>query len=216
MNKVQNLPQHETIAQKVGWTSYEIQMLGFEIATDLDNIKWTKIQSFLDIGCGYGNLIDYLRKHKIFTGRYTGIDIIDEFVQEAEKVYGDDLRNRFITGDFLNQSWQNQRYDVVCSIGALSVNQDQPAPCGKLSQQYAYNLIKSMIELANCAIIIFFPNYDKVTFEQMELNRDMALYKPIEIENMVSNLCGERVVKLDMQSYPTLNDPSTIIKVYLS
>ncbi|MFB2892840.1 class I SAM-dependent methyltransferase [Aerosakkonemataceae cyanobacterium BLCC-F50] len=216
ISEVGNLPENESTAKKVGWSSHEIQMLSFKIATDLDGIEWTKINSFLDIGCGYGNLIDYLRKHKYFTGTYTGIDIMSEFIQEAEKLYGNDLRNQFITGDFLEQNWPSQRYDVVCSIGALSVNQDQPSPCGKLSKEYAQNLIQSMLKLVNYAIILHFSNYDKVTLELIERNRDMAFYKLIDIKNMLSDLCGERLVNLDIQSYPDSTDARTIVKAYLN
>ena len=216
ISKATNLPENELTAKKVGWSSHEIQMLGYKIATDLDGIEWTKINSFLDIGCGYGNLIDYLRKHKHFLGTYTGIDIIAEFIQEAEKLYEDDLRNQFITGDFLDQNWPPQRYDVVCSIGALSVNQDQPSPCGKLSKEYAQNLIQSMLNLANYSIILHFSNYDNVTFELMEHNRNMAFYKPIKIKNMLSDFCGERLVNLDIQSYPNSTDARTIVKAYLN
>lgn len=216
ISKAENLPENELAAKKVGWSSPEIQMLSFQIATDLEGIKWTEIDSFLDIGCGYGKLIDYLRKHKNFPGRYTGIDIMSEFIQEAENLYVDDLRNQFITGDFLNQNWQGQRYDIVCSIGGLSVNYDQPNPCGKLSKEYAQNLIQSMINLANRAIILYFPNYDSVTIEQLERNPDMAFYKPIDIKKMLSDCCGERLANLDMQSYPNPTDVRTIVKAYLN
>ncbi len=216
IGKAENSPENESSAQKVGWKSQENQKLTFQIATELKGIEWIEINSFLDVGCGYGTLIDYLRKHLYFTGKYTGIDIITEFIQEAEKLYGHDLRNQFITGDFLEQNWPPQRYDVVCSIGALSVNQDQPAPCGKLSKEYAQNLIQSMINLANYAIILHFSNYDKVTFELVERNQDMAFYKSIEIKNMLSDLCGERLVNLDVQPYPSSTDARTIVKAYLN
>ena len=45
-------------AINVGWNSCESQFHSFEIITNLSWINWQKVNSFLDVGCGYVNLID--------------------------------------------------------------------------------------------------------------------------------------------------------------
>ncbi len=68
--------------ESVGWISKERQNLRFEklVAgiTDRDSI--------LDFGCGLGALFEYLRESNIEC-KYTGIDIVPEFIKKSKKSY---------------------------------------------------------------------------------------------------------------------------------
>ena len=45
--------------------------------------KINKNYSLLDVGCGYGELVNYLPKNKNYT--YTGIDLVEEMISYAKK-----------------------------------------------------------------------------------------------------------------------------------
>lgn len=66
----------------VKWISAESQFLRFKVLCEVaDNIFKSSI---LDVGCGFGHLVDYLLSNQ-FEGRYKGIDIVDQMVLDAKK-----------------------------------------------------------------------------------------------------------------------------------
>src|SRR5688572_25889826 len=67
----------------LGWGSEEQQGYRFENtlhAGDFNN------KSILDIGCGFGDYANFLRRHKIQFASYTGWDLNPDFINEARKV----------------------------------------------------------------------------------------------------------------------------------
>src|SRR5581483_6413907 len=69
--------------------------------------------TLLDIGCGVGDLLGYLRQRGIQC-HYTGFDISDEMVKRCRERFPD---AEFISGDFLE--WQTTRqfdYTIAMSI----------------------------------------------------------------------------------------------------
>jgi SAM-dependent methyltransferase len=215
LNQANDVIFKDQIAQKVGWKSYETQRLGFELLTNFHQVDWSNIQHILDVGCGYGDFVEYLRGERNFQGKYIGIDIIQEFIEKARKSYGNDRRNIFILDDFLNYNWKNVSYDIVVSLGALSINCDQPHSYGKKSKQYAENLIERITDLATYAIALYFVNEDNISSEQREKNPDMAFYRPVEIEAIIRRFSKKRLINLDIQPYPNYTDVKTIVRAYL-
>jgi len=67
------------------------QYLRFKHLISLVDIK--RNDKILDVGCGLGDLSNYLKKNKIYS-KYHGIDFIEEFIQAAKNTYGD-KRTRF-------------------------------------------------------------------------------------------------------------------------
>ena len=66
------LPDFEVL----GWESKEAQYMRFEIFTSNVDIKNKKI---LDVGCGLGNLLEYLIDKGINI-EYTGVDILEDII----------------------------------------------------------------------------------------------------------------------------------------
>ena len=57
--------------------------------------------SILDVGCGFGDFIKYLNLNKIKNIKYVGVDIIEEFILKAKKLYSsDDIK--FYKSNFLD------------------------------------------------------------------------------------------------------------------
>lgn len=200
-------------AIKVGWQSRKSQYLAFAAATEFNDINWTEITSVLDVGCGYGNLVEYLRKEKNFQGEYTGIEILPEFLEAAQTLYGEDSRNKFILGDFLTQDWQQQQYDIVISLGVISVNYDHPQEKGEKSLYYAKKAISLILNLAKKGISLYFSNSTHVPILQRYINIDMAFYHPLEIQDMIENACKKEYKSLIIESFPEPNNVKTIARI---
>ena len=72
----------------------------------------------LDIGCGHGSFYSYLIKKK-FKGEYTGIDIVDEMVEYANKNIS---QGRFFICDFLQD--KIEKYDYLIANGIFTQKLD--------------------------------------------------------------------------------------------
>ncbi|NEQ97432.1 MAG: methyltransferase domain-containing protein, partial [Cyanothece sp. SIO2G6] len=185
--------------------------------TDLPWINWQDVESVLDIGCGYGRLLDFLTFRKSYKGEYWGIDIMLDFVEKAIRTYASrspEPKAQFIVGDFLEQTFEKNRFDVVISIGGLGVNCDYPSPFGEKSIEYAQRLISKIVSLSGTAISLYFPNVDNIDVAKRKPR--MAYYQTSEIEAMLLDACGKRCKEMTFVSYPDKNNVKTIALVKLS
>lgn len=97
--------------------------------------------SLLDVGCGFGDLLGYLREDGYSKVRYTGLDIMPEFIAHATEAHPDAT---FIAGDFLRLELPEPRYDYVLSSGALNlVNERFPD-----HYAFVFGMIDRMFEVA--------------------------------------------------------------------
>ena len=205
---------NESLAKQVGWDSYENQNQGFKIATNLQNISWNNINSVLDVGCGYGKLVQYLRESKQYTSNYTGIDILNNFISQAIQNYGSDKRNTFIHGDILSCNNLSNSYDIIISMGTLSVNYDYPSPYGEKSKVFADKLVELMCSLAEKSVVLYFPNEDHTILMQRMIASDMAFYSSKDIRDMLIKKSGKSYKNLTIESYPNPENVKTIAKIY--
>ena len=73
----------------------------------------------MDIGCGLGDLLAYLRHEKHFTGRYLGLDFVPEFIEHARGQIGIDQHSSFEIFDVRYEGFP-QSYDVVLISGIFN------------------------------------------------------------------------------------------------
>jgi SAM-dependent methyltransferase len=210
-NNSSHINENESLAKQVGWQSYETQKQNFEVATNLENISWKSIKSVLDVGCGHGELIRYLREEKGFEGTYTGIDILERFIDVANQVHDD--RNIFICEDILSSSKLLSSYDIVMSIGTLSVNYDYPLPYSKKTKYFTENLIELICSVAKLSVALYFIDEEKTTFTERAVAGNMAFYSSSGVCDLLSR--QSRIYKkLTLESYPTVKSAKTIAKIY--
>jgi SAM-dependent methyltransferase len=74
--------------------------------------------SVLDIGCGLGDLLQFLREQG-WTGEYQGIDLVPEFIADAERRFSSDPRASFKCLNFMDHP-QNFSVDAVFCSGVLN------------------------------------------------------------------------------------------------
>lgn len=116
--------------KSLGWTKNK-QDIRFNVLTEM--IKEDNF-SILDIGCGFGDINRVL--HCRFKNyQYTGIDIIEAFIEEGKKRYSSsDVE--FVTGDFLKYKFV-KKYDYIVASGIFN---------HQLSDQSNYEYFESVTE----------------------------------------------------------------------
>lgn len=96
--------------RSLGWTKHK-QAIRFEHLLHYWNMENS---SLLDVGCGFGDLYQYLRHEgKNETIDYFGIDIMPQFIDAAGKLTGEP--ERFSCQDIL--SMENETFDYVVAAG---------------------------------------------------------------------------------------------------
>lgn len=91
----EKLAEHGETPRGVDWNGEESQTIRFEQLCKVIDPKKSAF-SLIDLGCGYGALLDYLQdKHQACT--YLGVDVSQEMISSAEKRYAAATQTRFIT-----------------------------------------------------------------------------------------------------------------------
>lgn len=80
-----------------------------------------KSKCILEIGCGFGEMVPFLRQGLGDDLQYTGIDIVQDFVVDAKSRFGDE-RREFETMDFLavDTPFEPKQFDFVLASGIFN------------------------------------------------------------------------------------------------
>ncbi len=96
----------------VGWRTRDEQILRFKALCDIADLTGASI---CDVGCGFGDLCDYLQEH--FIGfKYTGIDISPSLVHKAGELHP---QHRFYCID-ISEETLTESVDYFLLSGTLS------------------------------------------------------------------------------------------------
>jgi len=98
----------------LGWTK-DCRRVRFAAA--LEGLRVEDYASVVDLGCGFGDLLDYLRAGD-WQGRYTGVDLTPELLNEASRRHADDDRATFVCGDF--QHLDLPQSDAAIALGVAN------------------------------------------------------------------------------------------------
>ena len=102
----------------MGWADNS-QLIRFEILSEIDDLN---NKSVLDVGCGNALLFDFLKK-KYPNFRYTGLDLMDEFLEYAiSRLNSDEVK--FLKGNFMSDSLPLLDYYVAS--GTLNYKNNNP------------------------------------------------------------------------------------------
>lgn len=98
------------------WESLDSQVKRFEVLTKNVELSGKKL---LDVGCGTGDLFDYLKKQELDVNYY-GIDILPKMITRAYEIYPE---GRFFTGDIFKESpFSKKQFDTVFCSGVFNLN----------------------------------------------------------------------------------------------
>lgn len=99
----------------VQYSSKESQYRRFEVLCD-DIINTEKI---IDLGCGLGDMLSYLRIEKGFTGEYLGLDFMPEFIHQCNTKFQNDALAAFKVFDVLEDPLPAD-YDSILLSGVFN------------------------------------------------------------------------------------------------
>lgn len=111
-NMAKGLPEYGIL----GWESEEAQHLRFDAMLSKVDLNGKKL---LDVGCGTGNLLEYIRSKGIEV-KYTGVDILGQMIDIARhKELGAD----FIKVDIFKENiFEDLSFDVIYTSGIFNLN----------------------------------------------------------------------------------------------
>jgi len=98
----------------LGWRTAESQRLRFEALCRWGDLSGLEV---LDLGCGHGDILPYLNG-RFSNISYLGVDLLPEFVEEANRRHGHLANARFVLTDFLTGVLPE--VDVVIACGSLN------------------------------------------------------------------------------------------------
>jgi len=98
----------------LGWTK-DCRRVRFAAA--FEGLRPDDYASVVDLGCGFGDLLDYLRTRG-WQGRYTGVDLTPELLNEAARRHAADDRAAFVCGDF--QHLDLPQSDAAIALGVAN------------------------------------------------------------------------------------------------
>ena len=132
------------VPRGVDWGNVEDTILRFKNMLASKRVFSSKRTSFLDVGCGYGGLLDYAISQD-FELDYFGIDVAQNMIDYAREKHPD---AEFFLGDFLNYQF-HQKFDYVVCNGILT----QKLETSIIDMEhFANSIIKKMFEISEIGI----------------------------------------------------------------
>lgn len=161
--------------QALGWQRKNNQLLRFEKLIEGLELEDSTV---MDIGCGTGDLLNYLVSQKIQC-YYTGIDHLKDFIEYAGNMYKDQGTARFLLGDFWTADLG--QYDFVIASGSLSYHHSDP--------NFIYKMIAHLFSLSKKAFAFNL-------MERTEKNdAGLLSYNKNEIVDFCQKLSSQVIVK---------------------
>lgn len=116
INRVKNfnIPEYQVL----DWESKEAQELRFKTLIEYFNMESSIL---LDVGCGLGNLAEYLDNKNIKL-YYIGIDIMPEMIERAKAKTFKNINPQFMSLDFFNNNDIKKEFDYIYSSGIFNLN----------------------------------------------------------------------------------------------
>ena len=102
-------------ASRLAWNNTYNQYIRFDILRK--NIRLNDL-SLLDVGCGFGDLLDYLNKNQIRI-EYTGVDILKRTVLIARRLHP---TATFYNIDIFKEDDQIKNHDIVFASGTFNLD----------------------------------------------------------------------------------------------
>ncbi len=132
----QGLPDYGVL----GWESEKAQRLRFDMLLDSVSLEG---KSLLDIGCGMGNLLEYL----IYKGlhvQYTGVDILESMIESAKCKK---LDGEFLCVDvFEDEAFSSRSFDVIYTSGIFNLNLGN-------NREFLLKALKKMLDTAKETVV---------------------------------------------------------------
>lgn len=124
-------------SEALGWKGHDSQQQRFQDVAGLANFCGHTV---LDVGCGHGDLYDFLKGQGDI--QYTGIDNIEAFLEVAVNRFGECCDAKFLLGDFNTIELPKADYIICC--GALNYRNSDP--------RYLFKMISMLFDAASLGL----------------------------------------------------------------
>ena len=122
-------------------------------------------KNIVDIGCGFGDLFDFFNKSKIDVSSYTGWDLNENLLNNANNTKNNSVRYEVV--DISNTDDKHfEKFDIGVMLGLLNYKLESD----NLNYDFSKNLIKNAFNTVREVLIVDFistklnPNYPKENF----------------------------------------------------
>ncbi|MFH1541879.1 MAG: class I SAM-dependent methyltransferase [bacterium] len=158
------LAKHGNSYLALDWNSPESQKLRYIILSQILQFSAKSVDlSLLDVGCGFGDLFDFLRSQKLLASHnisYLGYDISDKILAVAKKNYPD---AKFEHKDLLLET-DVPHVDFIFASGIFNIR--------VLPKDEHHNFVKEMLqrmyELANYGVAVNFLSENGVSISDID------------------------------------------------
>lgn len=148
----------------LGWGTKEQQLARFAevICADIDLTG----KHLLDIGCGFGDLANFLVQQKIKFNTYTGWDLNPDLIREARSIWKNTAQCSFDVRNIASIEENKPITEIGIMLGVLNLNFGEEIN----NYDYAQRLILSAFKLVKDCLIVDFlsarlsPDYPKEDF----------------------------------------------------
>lgn len=164
-------------SEAVAWTTKESQEKRFEILLEIGVDK--NNDTLLDLGCGLGHLVDYMKNNDYDIKNYTGIDINPHYIFFANKR---NIDCRFIDGEIFDI---NDKYDYIIGSGNFTI---------KMPLDEVLNSINKAYTLANKGIAF---NFLTDEFNGIGENDNFNCYNPENFIKIINEIYPKTRLVLD-------------------
>lgn len=148
------LRDHGPGAPGMDWKDQASQYLRFDRLTA--RIDWSVVPTILDVGCGSGELLAYLRARGLPFGDYLGIDIVPEMVDACRRRFGQASARLASMEDLLAGT---ERFDHVVASGTFNV---KLAAADEEWREYFHRGLAQMFALCRTSIVFNVMSIDVV------------------------------------------------------
>lgn len=163
----------------LGWESREAQDLRFEI---LLSAVEPEGKTLLDIGCGMGNLFQFLRSRKLNVA-YTGVDILESMVEQAKlKNPGAEIYHADI---FKNNIFTGRTFDFIYASGIFNIDLGN-------NSEFLCRALELMLDLSGEAVV-----FNLLHRDSPDREAGYSYFHPDDVRSMVECM-QEKVGRLEI------------------
>lgn len=192
--------KYGTNIKSLGWDNKKNQYIRFDIA--IKDLKIKKNDTILDIGCGFGDFVEFLKIRKIKFKNYLGIDLNKNFVRLAKKK--ENKKIKFIELDFYKKNFV-KKFDYVFMIGIGNFNLKSK----NKNLNYLNLLISKGYKISKKGLII-----DFISFQDSKKNKIENFifhYNPSDVLKLCQKLSDNFIVN---HNYPKIPKRECNIKIF--
>jgi SAM-dependent methyltransferase len=160
-------------------------LFGLRIKPMLDALASQPGDRMLDVGCGFGYLVNAFADCD-----YTGIDADAGRIERAREIYGETATRRFLVADATRTGHDDKSLDRAIGYGLLH----------HLSDEVASECIRELMRVTRTRIVFADPVYAKVHLINNVLCR-LDRGKHVRTEGGYRSLCGLAGAKVDARTF---------------